>query len=274
MPRAAGNVGRPDSTRLTFETMPGVRMLPARQRSVGPTATGSTRPVSVRFGSIALTTACASISSPPASTTPVARPSRERTARPRRPSGSRRRRRGLQQPARWSARQDRPRRRRWARRPAVVAGRDPRAGPQRCSPTTGPSRCMPAPRQAERGLQGIGLECLGHEVGDGHRQDAQHGPPVVPAEARKRRPSASPSSASPSPGASMSGGGLAPSSARNRPIERTCRSNSTYARRRAPSVRRSRRRLSSTSADSVIAVPSGEGAKARTCGDTSASRGS
>ena len=48
---AAGNSGSPSSTRLTLATVPGVRMLPARQRSDGPSVTGSTRPVSRRFGS-------------------------------------------------------------------------------------------------------------------------------------------------------------------------------------------------------------------------------
>ena len=68
--------GKPASARLTFATRPGVRMLSARQRSVGPSVTGSTRLVSSARGSIAATTVRASISSPPASTTPEARSSR------------------------------------------------------------------------------------------------------------------------------------------------------------------------------------------------------
>ena len=77
-PAAAGNSGRPSRTRLTLATVPGVRMLAARQRSDGPSVTGSTRPVSRRFGSMPETIAGASISSPPSSTTPVATPSTAR----------------------------------------------------------------------------------------------------------------------------------------------------------------------------------------------------
>ena len=74
---AAVNRGRADSTRLTLATVPGVRMLPARQRSDGPIATGSASAVRARFGSVPATTARAVSSSPSASTTPVARPSRD-----------------------------------------------------------------------------------------------------------------------------------------------------------------------------------------------------
>ena len=74
---AAVKWGSPDSTRLTLATVPGVRMLPARQSRLGPIATGSARRVSARFGSIPATTARALSSSPSARTTPVARPSRE-----------------------------------------------------------------------------------------------------------------------------------------------------------------------------------------------------
>ena len=49
-PPAAGKTGSFFRARLTLATTPGVRMLPARQRSDGPTATGSTSPTSVRFG--------------------------------------------------------------------------------------------------------------------------------------------------------------------------------------------------------------------------------
>ena len=76
-PPAAANDGSADSARLTFDTVPGVRMLPARQSRLGPIATGSASFVRVRFGSIPATTARALSSSPSASTTPVARPSRE-----------------------------------------------------------------------------------------------------------------------------------------------------------------------------------------------------
>ena len=48
-------------------------MLVARQRRCGPISTGSSSVVSVRLGSIAVTTARAAISEPSASTTPVAR---------------------------------------------------------------------------------------------------------------------------------------------------------------------------------------------------------
>ena len=55
--------------------MPGVLMFPARQTMCGPSTTGSTSWVSVRFGSAAVTTARACSVSPPARRTPTARPS-------------------------------------------------------------------------------------------------------------------------------------------------------------------------------------------------------
>ena len=61
-------------------TVPGVRMLPARQRMDGPIVTGSTSVVSSRLGSRPDTTAGAAISSPDASATPVTAPSRVVTA--------------------------------------------------------------------------------------------------------------------------------------------------------------------------------------------------
>ena len=65
---------------MTLATVPGVRMLPARQRMDGPTVTGSTRDVSSCLGSSPDTTVGAAISSPDASATPVTAPSRVVTA--------------------------------------------------------------------------------------------------------------------------------------------------------------------------------------------------
>ena len=121
-PRPGTRAGR-RATRLTLATVPGVRMLPARQRSDGPSVTGSTRPVSRRFGSMPETIAGASISSPPSSTTPVADAvDREDRRDPRggpdlRPGRLGRRGERVGERRRTAAGEDR-----LARRPAVVAG--------------------------------------------------------------------------------------------------------------------------------------------------------
>ena len=152
-PAAAGNVGSRLSARLTLATTPGVRMLPARQPSDGPSATGSTRSMSVRFGSAPETTPRASISSPLARTTPVAAPSCEviRTtsalgpdlgAAPRTPRRAR---------AAASAPGPAPREHRLARRAAVVAGAVRRAASPPCPPTTARRRRSgPRARRARR----------------------------------------------------------------------------------------------------------------------------
>ncbi len=79
-PPAAGTSGRPSSTRLTLASRPGVRMFVARQRSAGPSVTGSTSLVRSCCGSRPDTTAGAVISSPEASATPVTAPSSVVTA--------------------------------------------------------------------------------------------------------------------------------------------------------------------------------------------------
>jgi hypothetical protein len=149
--------------------MPGVRMLAARQRSDGPIATGSTSRVSVCFGSMPLTTATASISSPLARMTPVARPSRERMALTSAPVR-------ISAPAARAA----DARASLARRVAEQDG----GGARRPRPHRRVLHA--APRQCR--LQRVGLERLGNEIGYGHRQDTQDRVCVVATQPAKAPP--------------------------------------------------------------------------------------
>ncbi len=180
LPAPRGSVGRPARARLTLATTPGIRMLPARQRSDGPRATGSTRPVRRRRGSRpGHDGAGADLLARRQSATPVTRPSvvvigDDLRAR----SGSRRPPRGRPQPAprqraRAAARDDR-----LAGRAAIVAGGlhqqvSGRAGRPR------PHRGVADAAPGDRGPDRVGLERFGDEVGDGHRQDPQDRPGVV-----------------------------------------------------------------------------------------------
>ena len=187
-PPAAGNSGSPSRTRLTLATVPGVRMLPARQRIDGPTRHRVDEAVSSRFGSrpdddrrrrdllaalehdarharrrrsrIATTRAPVRISAP--------------AARGRRGERLGERRRAA------------PGEHRLARGPAVVAGRSRRAAPRSCPPTTGPSPC--SGRRARRASRAppSRLERLRDEVGDRHREHAQDRASVVLAQPAER----------------------------------------------------------------------------------------
>ena len=184
---AAGNAGSPSSTRLTLASVPGVRMLPARQRSDGPSVTGSTRPVSSCLGSMPETIAGAAISSPDARATPVARPSFEVIATTRAPvrisapaalaaDGE-----GIGERRRPTLREDR-----LAGGTAVVArgvgqehggrARRPRAHRRVADATPG-----------ERRAQRLGREQFGHEVRGRHREHAQDRPAIDLAQAPERR---------------------------------------------------------------------------------------
>ena len=183
---AAGNDGSPSSTRLTFATVPGVRMLAARQPIDGPTTTGSTSVVSSRFGSIPDTTAGASRVSPDASATPVTAPSRVVTEATRALSR-------ISAPAARAA----------AASASATADGPPRANT--VSPDAPPSlpaasreqhgrrprRPRPHRRVPDAAPRGHGAdrlrgEPLAHEVRDRHREHAQDRPPVLATQAAER----------------------------------------------------------------------------------------
>ena len=200
-PAAALNRGSPASARLTLATEPGVRMLPARQSRLGPTATGSASRVSVRFGSIPATTTAPSISSPPASDdagrAAVARGDRDDLGVGADLDAGRARRglEGRAERARAAPREDR-----LAGRAAVVAGRigqqdGGRAGRPR--PDRGVLDAAPGDRRLER----VGLE----RTRPRSRRRPSAGPAVIVRPSRwprprNVRPSCSPASASPRPG--------------------------------------------------------------------------
>ena len=138
-------------------------------------------------GSMPATTARALSSSPPARTTPVARPSREVMrgdlgAGPDLDAGL-----ASRPPRARSASAPGPPRAKtvWPGGAAVVAGRVGQQHGRR------PGRPRPHRRvldaaPGDRGLERVRLERLGHEVRDRHRQDPGDRPAVVPAEAAER----------------------------------------------------------------------------------------
>ncbi len=167
-------------------TVPGVRTFEARHSKFGPTATGSARAVSVRFGSVPETTARADTSSPDSRTTPVARPSFDvidATAAPVRISTPTANRRGLEccrQRARSATGKDR-----LPGRSPIVAGQfreQHRRRPGRPRSHRGVLDAAPGDRRTNR----VRLERFGHEVCDGHGEDAGDRPPVVTAQASER----------------------------------------------------------------------------------------
>ncbi len=189
---AAVKRGSPLSTRLTLATVPGVRMLPARQSRLGPIATGSASCVRVRFGSMPATTARAV----------------ELLARRQRDAGRAAAARGDGDDLGTGpdldtglarGRFERGHERAWAAsredrltgRSAVVAGgigeqdRGRSRGPR---PHRGVLDATPGDRRLDR----VALEGLGHEVRDGHRQDAGDRPAVVAPEAAERPPETKP----------------------------------------------------------------------------------
>ena len=204
---AAVNRGSPASTRLTLATVPGVRMLPARQSRLGPIATGSASRVSARFGSMPATTTRAVSSSPPARTTPVARPSREviaTTSAPVRISTPAARRRRLEGGA--SAHPDRR-----VRRPSGPAA--PPSLPAESASSTavvpadqGPIAVYWTPRQAIAAWSASVSNDSATKSATAIGRTRVIVRPSCRPSPRKVRPSWSPARASPSPGDSMSGG--------------------------------------------------------------------
>ena len=177
---------------MTLATVPGVRMLPARQSRLGPTATGSARRVRARFGSMPATTARAVSSSPSASTTPVARPSRDvmcATSAPVRISTPA----AVAAAASASASAPGPPRAKtvWpAAPPSLPAASIEQDGGRPGRPR--PHRRVLDAAPGDGRLERVRLERLGDEVRDRHRQDAGDRPAVVLAEATERPPEAEP----------------------------------------------------------------------------------
>ncbi len=185
---AAVNRGRPESTRLTLATVPGVRILPARHSSDGPTATGSASWVRARFGIDAGDhRPCAellAVGKDDAGRAPVTRGDvRHVGAGPDLDAGRGggcRQRRGQ---GAWAAADED----RLAGRAAVVAGGvDEQHRGRSRRPRSHRGVLDAAPR--ERRLQCVGLERFGDEIRDRHRQDARDRPAVVLAEAAERPP--------------------------------------------------------------------------------------
>ena len=155
-------------------------------------ATGSANPVRARLGSMPATTARAVSSSPPATTTPVARPSRDVMSVTSAfgpdldagfPGGRLEGRRQRPGPA---AREDR-----LAGGAPVVAGRIGQQDRRRARGPR-PHRGVLDSAPGDGGLERVGLERFGHEVGDRHRQHAGDRPAVVAPEATERPPELEP----------------------------------------------------------------------------------
>ena len=269
-PRPGTRGGR-RATRLTLATVPGVRMLPARQRSDGPSVTGSTRPVSSRFGSMPETIAGAAISSPASSTTPVATPSIDGIATTRAPVR-------ISAPAAWAADGERvgERRRpalrehRLAGGPAVVAGG---VGEQH----RGRAR---RPRAHRRVADAAPGERRAHAPGVAN-DSATKSATAIASTRRIVRPSSLPRPAERAPEpqaqervaeARRAGSRAAPRrprSARNRASARTRRSNSTKEVASSADQPRIASTDAARSPHSETARPSGWGANTRTSGETS-----
>ena len=266
--RRRGTRGSPDSARLTLATVPGVRMLPARQRRVGPTAPGSTSLVRSCFGS----------------TAGRRPPGRDLLARREHDTGhaavadgdrddlgaradlraGRRAAAGerLGEGARAAAREDR-----LTGGAAVVAGR---VGQEHRGGARGPRphRGVAGRHARRRRRQRVRLERLGHEVRDRHREDAEDRLRAsFRPSPRNARPSGSPRSASPKPGRLDVGRRRVAELRRGtRRASGRDRSNSRYESASSVGPGAQPVRRPPRSAQSVTARPSGWGAKTRTSG--------
>ena len=285
-----GTRGVPSSTRLTFATDPGVRMLPARQRIDGPTVTGSTSEVSSCFGSRPETTR---------------EPRSPRRPRARRRSRHRRRsspaRRGRRSGSRRPMPAPRPRapRRAFDGPPLAytVSPAAPPSLPAESASSTWVVAGGPRPhRRVPDAAPGASSPRIASVSNDSVTKSATAiastrrivRPSCLP-RPRNARPSRRPSSASPKPGSLMSGGASSPRSARKRLSDadaggRTRRrrsrrprttgaSDSTRAAERRPTAsRRGRRAAGRTRGPRARRAP-GRGCPARARGRSTAAGG-
>ena len=268
---AAGKAGRPSSTRLTLATRPGVRMFDARQRSDGPTATGSTRVVSSRFGSTLATIARAAISSPDARAMPVAGPSEAVTATTSAPVR-------ISPPAARAAEARASTRAPGPPAAKTVSPDAPPSLPAASSRSTlvvpadhGPIAVWRTPRQATVARSGSAESDSPTKSATAIASTRRIVRPSSRPRPLNARPTRRPMSASPARGAPTSGGVSSPRSARNRASRRTSRSRSTNAFASAVDQAWSEAHVAATSRQRATCRPSGCGAKARTSGAMSRS---
>ena len=189
---AAGKTGSADSARLTLATVPGVRMLPARQSRFGPDGdrVGEAGQGLLRIEAadddlrLELVAGRQDDAGRPAV---VRGDGHHLGVGPDLHAG----RLGRLGERRGDRAGPAPSEDRLARGSPVVAGRVTEQDRGRAGGPRAHRRVLHAAPGDGR-LQGVGLERLRHEVGDGHRQDPGQGPRIGPAEATERPPEREP----------------------------------------------------------------------------------